>query len=127
MSANILIIDPEFSTRNSLCQQLIQRGCIASEASGLNDFLQCFDTETRFDVALVALSDLKEEALLLIKNIKSNWPETEVIILTGRGDLALSIQAMKLGAFDDITVPIDVEALLSKIQAAIEKKNGCAG
>ena len=78
-------------------------------------------------MALVALSDLKEEALLLIKNIKSNWPETEVIILTGRGDLALSIQAMKLGAFDDITVPIDVEALLSKIQAAIEKKDSRAG
>ena len=58
----------------------------------------------------------------MIQNIKTDWPETEIIILADQGHLALSIQGMKLGAFDDIMVPINVEALLSKIRAALKKK-----
>jgi len=120
MSVNILIIDSEFHTRRSLCHQLVQRGCNVSEAGGLSDSYQHFQSD-RFDVALVALSSLKEEALLVIQNIKNNWLESEIILLTQHEHIALSIQGMKLGAFDDIMVPIDVEELLSKIRAALKK------
>ena len=121
MSVNILIIDSEFLTSRSLSQQLVQRGCSVSEADGLVQANQKIRSR-RFDVALVALGSLKEEALLVIQNIKNNCPETEIIILTQQEYLSLSIQGMKLGAFDDIMVPIDVEELLSKISAA-QKKN----
>ena len=121
MSANIIIIDSEFFTRRSLSQQLMQRGCSVSEADGLVNTNQNFRSSC-FDIALVALSSLKEEALLVIQNIKTDWPETEIIILADQGHLSLSIQGMKLGAFDDIMVPIDVEALLSKIRAAQKKQ-----
>jgi len=121
MSVNILVIDSEFLTRRSLSQQLVQRGCSVSEADGLVNASQKIRAD-EFDVALVALGSLKEEALLVIQNIKNSRPETEVIILTQQEHLSLSIQGMKLGAFDDIMVPVDVEELLVKISAA-QKKN----
>lgn len=101
--------------------QLVQRGCSVSEADGLVHTSQEIRSQC-FDVALVALGSLKAEALLVIQNIKNNCPETEVIILTQQENLSLSIQGMKLGAFDDIMVPIDVEELLSKIRAAQKKQ-----
>lgn len=74
------------------------------------------------DVALLDLSGFKPERFKIMQLIKKTSPLTEVITLSTSGNTALSIEAMKLGAFDDILVPFDINTLIDRIQAASQKK-----
>lgn len=74
------------------------------------------------DVALLNLSGFKPERFKIMQLIKKTTPLTEVITLSASGNTALSIEAMKLGAFDDIPVPFDINTLIGRIQAACQKK-----
>ena len=74
------------------------------------------------DVVLLGLDELKHEGLLLLKMIKKVRPLTEVILINSGPQLSLSIEGMKLGAFDDFLVPLDTELLTSRIQEAYQAK-----
>jgi DNA-binding NtrC family response regulator len=47
---------------------------------------------------------------------------TEVVILTGHGSIDTALEAIQLGAYDYVTKPCEIEELLSKIEAAFERK-----
>ncbi|MGZ8842916.1 MAG: response regulator transcription factor, partial [Pyrinomonadaceae bacterium] len=68
------------------------------------------------DVAMPGLNGLElQEAL----RAKGNW--IPIIFLTGRGDIAMSVQAMKRGALDFLTKPVDDEKLLKAIGTALKQ------
>jgi len=73
-------------------------------------------------VVLLDVREIKEEGLILLRKIKSRSPLTEVILLTAPGQIALSIQGMKLGAFDDLLVPVDIDVLTAKLDEAAGRK-----
>ena len=54
--------------------------------------------------------------------IKKHFPLMEVIMLTGHATVETAIDGMKLGAFDYLMKPCDIDALISKVNEAIEKK-----
>jgi len=58
----------------------------------------------------------------LIDRIVSNWPEVPVIVLTGAGDFATAVGAMRAGAYDFVTKPVEIEALAIAIRRAAEKR-----
>ena len=76
----------------------------------------------KIDVALLDLSGLKLEGLKLLRLIKKLNPLTEVITLNASGNMALSIEGMKLGAFDDLLIPLNISTLMERIQAACSQK-----
>jgi DNA-binding NtrC family response regulator len=49
---------------------------------------------------------------------------TETLILTGHGSIDSALEAMKLGAYDYLTKPCEIDELVAKIEAAWEKKEG---
>jgi DNA-binding NtrC family response regulator len=62
----------------------------------------------------IALTDIKMpgmDGIELLKAIKDRYPDTEVIMLTGHGDMDLAIESLKFQATDFITKPISDEAL----------------
>jgi DNA-binding NtrC family response regulator len=65
-----------------------------------------------------------QNVLSYLKMIKEIQPYTEVILLTALEEHSLygSIQAMQLGAFDDLLVPLDIHALQKRIQEAFKRK-----
>ncbi len=59
----------------------------------------------------------------LLKNIKKNFPDIEVILLTGYGTIETAVEAMREGAYDFITKPPKKAIILSAVERAIERQN----
>ena len=76
----------------------------------------------KIDVVLLGVTSFKRRALELLKWLKSKDPLTQVILINNSEQLALSIEGMKLGAFDDFLLPIDLEALTQSIKEAWKTK-----
>ncbi|MEW6674106.1 MAG: response regulator, partial [Thermodesulfobacteriota bacterium] len=57
-----------------------------------------------------------------LREIKRNFPLTEVIMLTGHATVETGIEGMKLGAFDYLMKPCDIDNLLVKVKEAAAKK-----
>jgi len=68
------------------------------------------------DVSLPGLSGLELQKMIAAERI-----DMPIIFITGHGDIPMSVQAMKAGAFEFLTKPIDDEALLTAIRHAIER------
>jgi sigma-B regulation protein RsbU (phosphoserine phosphatase) len=58
----------------------------------------------------------------VLRAAKKNQPNTEVLILTGRGTVSSAVEAMRLGAFEYLTKPIDLEELRLKVRQALEHR-----
>ena len=76
----------------------------------------------KIDVALVCLNGLKRKGLLFLQMIKKIKPFTEVILINSYEQIALSIEGMKMGAFDDFFVPFDIDSLIHRIHDAYQRK-----
>jgi DNA-binding NtrC family response regulator len=62
------------------------------------------------------------DGLELLKKIKAGFFRTEVIMLTGHATIESGITGMKLGAYDFLTKPCDIEELVTKVEEATKKK-----
>ena len=78
--------------------------------------------ERDFDIVFVDLKMPEFDGLELLQAIKEYRPEIEVIILTGYGTIESAIKALKLGSYDYLQKPIDLERLKVLIDRIIEKK-----
>ncbi len=74
------------------------------------------------DVVLLSLNDLKKEGLVLIKMIKKLRPPVQIITVNSPDQISLSIEGMKLGAFDDFLMPLDLDSLILRIRDAGQAK-----
>ncbi len=79
----------------------------------------------KIDVVLLGLNGLKRQGLLLLERIKKIRPLTEVIIINTSEYLSLSIEGMKLSAFDDVFLPLNMDSLAERIREVyrLKKKN----
>ena len=78
--------------------------------------------EGDFDIVFADLKMPEFDGLELLQAIKEYRPEIEVIILTGYGTIESAIKALKLGSYDYLQKPIDLERLKALIDRIIEKK-----
>ena len=74
-----------------------------------------------FDIILTDIRMPKMDGISLLKKIKEISPETEVIMITGHGDLKLAIESLKLDAVDFITKPIDNDILEIALKRAVDR------
>lgn len=120
MKARVLIIDRDPVTRQSLSARLRQTGFDVEETAFLIEAHRLVQSR-RVDVVILGLPGLKNEALDLLRYIKYSRPAIEIILLTDMEHIHMSIQGMKMGAFDDLLVPFDVDSLVSAVTAAYRK------
>ena len=73
------------------------------------------------DVVLLGVDGLGRQGLSVIQPIKSARPQVEIIIINDSGQIDLSIEGMKLGAFDDFLIPVDIVSLVTRIKEAGQK------
>ena len=120
MVTRILVVDDEEDFRNLLVKRLNRKSFSATgAASGLEalDFL----ADRVFEVALIDLKMPGMEGLELLQRIKKNQSETEVVVLTGHGTTESAVEAMKLGAYDYLTKPVNLKELQVLLDKAVEK------
>jgi DNA-binding NtrC family response regulator len=79
-------------------------------------------SEESIDVSLVDLSSLKREGVRIIKELKLVKPRIEIITINSYDQLKNSIEAMKVGVFDDFLIPVEINTLIERIRAAGQQK-----
>ncbi len=117
----VLIIDNDSLSRSSIASYLQKKGCYVLETGRPQDAIKALRAE-EFDVVLLNLAAMKEESTSIILGIREIQAAAKIILLTSPIEISISIQCMKLGAFDDLLVPVDVEVLFSRVKDAWKKK-----
>jgi DNA-binding NtrC family response regulator len=121
MGINLLVIESDRLFRQGLRHRLEAAPIHVFESDGAAGLKKAIKTHN-IDVVLLSLGGLKAEGLALLRQIKKLNPLTEVILLNGASQVSLSIEGMKLGAFDDFFVPFDVRKLIDRIKDAYLRK-----
>lgn len=119
--AHILLVDDQSSTRLTLTALLKQNGhTLAQAATGVDAKAKIEKVD--FDVIITDLKLGQMSGLDILAISRKNNPRTEVIVLTGYGSVETAVAAMKAGAIDYLTKPIDTEELLLAIGRAVERQ-----
>ena len=118
---SILIVDDEPLIRESLYEVFRIEGFKARMASSAEEALEIVNND-KVDIVVADLKLPQMTGLELLKEIKKSKPQTEVILATGYGTIETAVDAIKHGAYDYITKPIndnEVKLLIGKI---VEKR-----
>jgi DNA-binding NtrC family response regulator len=123
MPANsILIVDDDASVRRVLQMQLLEAGySVDSTESGTEARRLLLDSRPKLVITDLRMPGL--DGIELLRLISEDEIQTTVIMITAFGSIETAVQAMRLGAYDYITKPIDYEALLLAVQRAMERQD----
>src|SRR6476659_2203349 len=101
----ILVADDDESLRRVMQMELEELGYnVLTAADGSSALRRLSETPVQ-----VVITDLKMTGMELLRAIRSDHPETTVIIVTACGTVQTAVEAMKAGAYDYLTKPIDYE------------------
>src|SRR6266545_281386 len=117
----ILIADDHDALRRGLARGLTEAGHEVEEASNGNQAIERL-TDNYFDVVL---SDLKmggSDGMDVLRTTRALHPTTAVILMTAFGSVNTAVEAMKIGAFDYVQKPFEIEEMEVKIEKALEVK-----
>lgn len=120
MIRQILLVDDEEGIRKVLGISLADCGYEVITASNGEEALEVWRAER----PQIVLTDIKMpvmDGIELLKRIKQESPDTEVIMLTGHGDLTLAIRSLQFEAADFVTKPINDDALEIALKRAQER------
>jgi two-component system nitrogen regulation response regulator GlnG len=119
---NILVADDEESMRWVLSKALEKKGFSVDLAATGDQAQKLFDRK-EYDLAILDIKMPGQTGLELLKRFREMRPDTLVIIMTAESSMENAVEAMKLGAYDYITKPFDLNALdaiIIKAQKALD-------
>ncbi len=118
---NVLIADDEYHICEGLKESLMKAGYAVDvaydgqKAAGLVE-------ERVYHAALFDLKMPGRDGLSLLKRVKQKSPDTGVIIMTAFGEVSTAVEAMRLGAYDYLTKPVDLKRLQLALQHLLERQ-----
>jgi DNA-binding NtrC family response regulator len=115
----LLFIDDDEVFRGLLAGELGQRGYEVATAGTVAAAAEAIGRE-EFDLALVDLRLPDGDGLEVLRQLRARQPRAEVVVLTGHGAIDTAIEAMRLGAFDYLSKPCNLDALEVALQKALE-------
>lgn len=119
-NAKVLLVDDEEEFISTLSQRLETRDLNVTTASSGQEAVELTDQQD-FDAILLDITMPGMDGIETLKRIKEKHPEAEIIMLTGHGSIASTVEAMKSGAEDYLEKPVDMSELLAKIKEARDK------
>lgn len=120
MKGKILIVDDETELRELLVTVLEEQYDVSQAETAAE--LQKNFFQSAPDVVLLDVQLPDANGLDLLPLVKKSWPETEVIVLTGHGTVAMAVEAGRRGAYNFLSKPFETEKLLADVKCAIERK-----
>ncbi len=118
---DILIVDDEPLIRQSLFEILRIDGYYAHMVTSAEEALDILKTK-KVDVILTDMKLPKMSGLDLLERVKKDFPEIEVILITGFGSIESAVDAMRKGAYDYICKPVNDDEIKSRLQKIITHK-----
>ncbi len=118
--AHILVVDDEINIRGALVTMLEKKGHqvrgVATAEEGL--------TQLEAAPAELVITDLRMPGIggmEFLSRLKETWPDTEVVVMTAYGSIDTAVEAMRCGAYDYLTKPIDRERFPIVVDKALER------
>ncbi|HBK82552.1 MAG TPA: response regulator [Flavobacterium sp.] len=121
--SKILIIEDEATIRRVLIKILSEENesyVVEEAADGLQGVEKVKNDD--FDLILCDIKMPKMDGLEVLEAVKKMKPEIPMVMISGHGDLETAINTMRLGAFDYISKPPDLNRLLNTVRNALDKK-----
>lgn len=118
--AKILIIDDEKSIRKTLREILEYEKYLVDEAADGAEGLSLIE-KNKYDIILCDIKMPKMDGIEVLDKIIAQSIDTPVVMISGHGNIETAVEAVKKGAFDFISKPLDLNRLLVTIRNAMDK------
>ena len=122
IGSKILLVDDEEVFTKNMGKLLTHRGYKVTTANNGESAVQALEAKN-FDVVVLDLKMPGMDGLTTLKEIKKLGLFTETLMLTGHGSIDSALEAIRLGAYDYLTKPCEIDELVAKIEGAWEKKD----
>ena len=126
MQKKILLVDDESSLRRSLSLGLSQRGYETEPCENGVNALKKLELYMKNEIGLsgvvldIRLPDI--DGMEVVKEVKAKRPETEVIVITGYGNVSSAVEAMRVGVHDYLSKPFTDSVLIKTVKDALKKE-----
>ncbi len=120
--ANVLLVDDEVSFIETFSERLSMRNVETSEASSGEDALRILESNKDIEVVILDVKMPGMDGIETLTEIKKKYPLVEVIMLSGHANVESAIEGMKLGAFDYLMKPCDMDQMIAKVGEAASTK-----
>ncbi len=117
----VLVVDDEEIVRRSYARTLSGDYCKVEVAWNGRDALHAME-QRPVDVVLLDLRMPGMDGITVLKAIKAQWPEIEVVVITGNPSIESAKEAMALGAYDYIAKPVGPDDVIRVTNGAMKHK-----
>ena len=121
VKGKILIVDDELVVRDSLGKWFTSEGYTARPVGSGREALEAIQ-QTEYDIALIDIKMPGMDGMELQTRLREADADLTVIIMTGYSSVETAVQALKMGAYDYITKPVDPDELSHLVANALEHK-----
>jgi DNA-binding NtrC family response regulator len=122
MSIRVLLVDDEQSFAEMLSRRLEMRNFSVVSVSSGEDAVRLLHTE-EFDVILLDVLMPGKSGIDTLKEIMNHDPLAHIIMLTGHARMDTAMEGMKLGAYDYLIKPTEIDTLVEKIRLANDHRS----
>ena len=121
-SAFVMLVDDEVPFVETMTKRLSKRQLLILPAYSGRQALEKLEKNS-VDVVILDVKMPGMDGIETLREIKKIHPLVEVIMLTGHATIETAVEGMRLGAFDYLMKPCEIEELLAKVDEAKEKKS----
>ena len=118
----IMLVDDEVTFVVTMAKRLSQRNIETISTYSGEECLEQLKEHQNVDVIVLDVKMPGMDGMETLKKIKMSFPLIEVILLTGHATIEYGVDGMKLGAFDFLMKPCDIDELVGKLEEATKKK-----
>jgi DNA-binding NtrC family response regulator len=121
MAEKVLIVDDEQEFLSIMAERMQNRGMEVVTATSAAEALRKLEEES-FDAVLLDLMMPEMGGIEALQVMRKKQPEVQVIFITGHPSVSKGVEAMKLGAMDFLSKPVDLTELTEKIKQAKDSR-----
>ncbi|RPI06888.1 MAG: hybrid sensor histidine kinase/response regulator [Ignavibacteriae bacterium] len=118
----VLIADDEDPLRTTIAAWLADEGFEVQQAADGVEAIKKVQ-EKDFNIAILDIKMPGANGLEVLRYIKKNSSQTEIVMMTGMSDVSMAVEAMKLGAKEYLTKPIDLDQLVPQLKGIIRARD----
>ncbi len=119
--ASVLVIDDDQTIREVLNDSLAEDGFLVESAPNAEEAIVKM-RQTPYDAIVTDLNLPGLKGTDVVRRALTIYPDTVIVVMTGAGSVASAVECMKLGAYDFLSKPFDVDILTDLIRGAIHEK-----
>jgi response regulator RpfG family c-di-GMP phosphodiesterase len=122
MKPSLLIVDDEQVIREVLTERLTLAGYHCDAAANSAEALHCLGNGGRYSLVLSDIDMPGLNGMALLKKIKAQYPEIDVVMVTGVVDVDIAIRSIRMGASDYIIKPFHLDDVIITVERTLEKR-----